>query len=379
MSVETVYRPGLKEVIVSESQICFIDGQEGILRYRGYDIGELAENSSFEEACYLLLYGELPTREQRDRFSAELKSRRALSDRELELIRSLAATAEPMDALRTAVSAAGSFDPWGSDNSDEASLNKVTRIIAIFPSILASYKRFREGQEPIPPRDDLNHASNLLYMMSGEDPDETSSSIFDTCLTLHADHGFNASTFSARVTVSTLSDIYAAVTSAIATLKGPLHGGANIRVIEMLEEIGSEERVRSYIEEKLQSKQKIWGMGHRVYKTKDPRSYVLETLIEELARVRGESKLYRIARETERVCAELLAEKGIYPNVDFYSGTICQMLEIPKELAPPLFALSRVSGWTAHVMEQLRDNVLIRPRSRYVGPEKRKYVPIDQR
>lgn len=379
MSEEVLFRPGLKGVIVAESDICFIDGERGILRYRGYDIKDLAQHSSFEEATYLLHYGELPTREELAQFSREIRALRPLSQEELKLLRALPDDALPMDMLRTMVSAAGSFDPQGEDDSEEARRRRALRIVAIIPTILAAGERVRRGLDPIPSREDLNHGANFLYMLTGEEPDETSAHVYDVCLVLHADHGFNASTFSARVTASTLSDLYSAITAAIATLKGPLHGGANLRVINMLEEIGSVDRVRPYIEDRLEKKAKIFGMGHRVYKTKDPRAYILETLIDDLAEVRGENRLYRVGREVEKVATELLAPKGVYPNVDFYSGIICQMLGIPKHLAPPLFALSRVSGWTAHVLEQLADNVLIRPRSRYTGPGERAYVPIERR
>ncbi len=379
MTEELIHRPGLKNVVAAESKICFIDGERGVLRYRGYDIQELAEHSTFEETAYLLHYGELPTREQLERFSHELRAERALPGGALGVLKELPRESNPMDVLRTAVSALAHFDPEVQDDSEEANRRKSARLIARFPTILAAFHRLREGQDPIPPREDLSHAGNFLYMLSGEVPDELSARAFDVCLILHADHGFNASTFSARVTASTLSDIYSAITSAVGTLKGPLHGGANIRVLEMLKAIGSVERVREHVEGMLERGERIWGMGHRVYKTKDPRAYALEALIGKLAEVRGESPLYQIAREVEKVGTELLGEKGIYPNVDFYSAVVYDMLGIPHDLFTPIFAVSRVAGWTAHVLEQYQDNVLMRPRAQYTGPDRRAYVPLEQR
>lgn len=379
MAGQSELHAGLKGIVIAESTICFIDGEKGVLRYRGYDIQDLARNSTFEETAYLLLRGELPRKEELERFSQDLKERRALSEIELGVLRSLPKEALPMDVLRTMVSTVALFDPEIEDASEEANHRKALKLIAVIPTILAAFDRLRRGLEPVSPKEELDHAANFLYMLTGEEPDPTSAHVFDVCLILHAEHGFNASTFSARVTASTLSDIYSAITSAIGTLKGPLHGGANTRVLKMLQEIGSVEKVRSHIEGMLERKERIWGLGHRVYKTKDPRATVLQELIEELAAARGGSPLYDIAREVERVGTELLGEKGIYPNVDFYSAVVYHMLGIPTDLFTPIFALSRVSGWTAQVLEQYRENVLIRPRARYVGPERRSYVPIDQR
>jgi len=379
MTEELITRTDLKNVVAAESKICFIDGERGVLRYRGYDIQELAEHSTFEETAYLLHYGELPTRAQLERFSDDLRAERALPEGILAVLRELPKESLPMDALRTAVSALAHFDPEAPDDSEEANRRKSVRLIARFPTILAAFHRLREGEEPLSPRGDLSHAANFLYMLSGEVPDETSAHVFDVCLILHADHGFNASTFSARVTASTLSDLYSAITSAIGTLKGPLHGGANIRVLRMLQAIGSPERVEEHVRGMLERGERIWGLGHRVYKTKDPRAYALEKLIVRLAEVRGESPLYQIAREVERVGTELLKEKGIYPNVDFYSAVVYDMLGIPHDLFTPIFAVSRVAGWTAHVLEQYQDNVLMRPRAQYTVPNRRAYVPLERR
>jgi citrate synthase len=379
MGSQAEFQAGLKGIIVAQSHICFIDGERGLLRYRGYDIRELARYSTFEETTYLLHYGELPTHEELERFSQELKEQRVLSEKEPEMICCVPKRTLPMDVLRTMVSALASFDPEADDISEEANRSKAIRLIAKMPTILAAFERIRQGLEPIPPAEDLGHAANFLYMLSGERPDEVSSHIFDVCLILHADHGFNASTFSARVTAATLADLYSAITSAISTLKGPLHGGANTRVLGMLQTIGSVHKVRAHLEGMLARNERIWGLGHRVYKTKDPRAIVLEGLIEELAAARGSDELYEVAREVERVGTELLAQKGAYPNVDFYSAVVYRMLGIPADLFTPIFAISRVSGWTAHVLEQYRDNVLIRPRAQYIGPPERPYVPIEER
>jgi citrate synthase len=379
MTEELIHRPGLKNVVAAQSTICFIDGEKGVLRYRGYDIQDLAEHSTFEETTYLLHYGELPGRDELERFSRELQSERALPGAAHEVLRRLPGESTAMDALRTMVSALAHFDPDAGDESEAANRRKSVRLIARIPTILAAFRRLRQGQEPLAPREDLGHAANFLYMLSGEAPDEMSARVFDVCLVLHADHGFNASTFSARVTASTLSDMYSAITSAVGTLKGPLHGGANTRVLRMLREIGSVENVRPHVEGMIDRHEKIWGLGHRVYKTKDPRAFVLEKLIGELAKVRGESTLYQIAREVEAVGTEILGEKGIYPNVDFYSAVVYNMFGIPEDLFTPIFALSRVSGWTAHVLEQYSDNVLMRPRAQYVGPDRREYTPIAER
>jgi len=379
MSDETVFRPGLKGVILAESDICLIDGEAGHLRYRGYDIQDLAEHSTFEETTYLLLEGRLPAEDELRSFAEELSRQRALSPEELDVLRALPEASTPMDALRTMMSAIGGSDAHAEDTDPEANRRKALRVIGVVPTILAAYHRLREGREPVAPRDDLGHAANFLYMMTGEAPDDTSARVFDVCLVLHADHGFNASTFAARVAASTLGDVYSAMTAAIATLKGPLHGGANARVLHMLEEIGDVERVREAIESMLANKERIWGMGHRVYKAKDPRAVALESLIDELAGVRGESQLYRVAKEVESVGTDLLGEKGIYPNVDFYSGVCYNMLGIPTDLFTPIFAMGRISGWATHVLEQYSENVLIRPRGRYTGADYVEYVPIAER
>jgi citrate synthase len=379
VSDQTELHEGLKGVVIGQSSLCFIDGERGILRYRGYNIEDLAKHSTYEETAYLLTYGSLPTLKELERFSQELNEHRALSDVELKILRAFPANVLPMDVLRTMVSVSALVDPEASISSEKAHQNKAIKLIAKFPTILATYDRLRRNVNPVAPHSSLGHAANFLYMHSGREPDETSARVFDVCLILHAEHGFNASTFAARVTASTMSDLCSAISSAVGTLKGPLHGGANAEVLDMLQSMGSVKDVRSQIEGMLARKEKIWGMGHRVYKTKDPRAFILQALIERLAEVRGEDPLYEIAREVERVGTELLGKKGIYPNVDFYSAIVYHMLGIPRDLFTPLFALSRVSGWAAHVLEQYRHNVLIRPQEQYVGPDERPYIPIDDR
>ena len=379
MNDETVFRPGLKGVILAESDVCMIDGERGVLRYRGYDIGDLAAQSTYEETAYLLLEGRLPTANELSEFSAELRRQRALSAEELDVLASLPNGSTPMDALRTMMSAIGGSDPQAEAMDEAENRRKALRVIAVVPTVLAGFHLLREGQAPIAPSEELGHAANFLHMLTGEAPDATSARVFDVCLVLHADHGFNASTFAARVAASTLADIYSAMTAAVATLKGPLHGGANARVLQMLESIGEAERVRETLETMLANKQRIWGLGHRVYTTKDPRAGALESLIDDLADVRGASPLYRVAKEVEAVGTELLGAKGIYPNVDFYSGVCYHMLGIPTDLFTPIFAMGRISGWATHVLEQYAENTLIRPRARYTGPEHAEYVPLSDR
>jgi citrate synthase len=288
----------------------------------------------------------------------------------------LAARAPPMEALRTGVSALAMFDPDVARNEPQANLRKAIRLTAKIPTILTAYQRMREGNEPIAPKPDLNTASNFLYMLKGKEPDEEIARDFDVALVLHADHGFNASTFSARVTASTLSDMHSAITSAIGTLKGPLHGGANEAVMHMLEDIGSAERAREYIRSKLTHKEKIPGFGHRIYKTLDPRAVPLKDISERLGKRSGNLKWYQMSTDIQKIVKE---EKGLDPNVDFYSASAYHSMGIPTDLFTPIFAMSRVTGWTAHVLEQLSDNRLIRPDAEYVGPMHQDYVPVEKR
>jgi len=346
------------------------------LIYQGINIHELAENASFEEVAFLLWEGRLPTRGELDRLNDDLRSNGALPEPLVEILRKLPADAKPMDVLRTAVSALGIWDPDSGDNSLEANRRKAIRLTAQIPTIITAYHHLRSGREPVAPRSDLSVAANFLYMLNGTAPAPVATQTFDIALTLHADHEFNASTFSSRVTIATLSDMYSAITAAIGTLSGPLHGGANEGVFRMLEEIPDVSHVEPWVREKLAQKAKIMGFGHAVYKTTDPRATHLKRMAKALAEESGNARLYEISTKIEEL---MLAEKGLHANVDFYSATVYHVLGIPTDLFTPVFAISRITGWTAHVLEQLADNRIIRPRADYVGPVDRHYVPVEQR
>jgi citrate synthase len=376
MASSPTFKAGLEDVVAGTSEICFIDGREGRLVYCGYDIPDLAKHSSFEETTYLLYHKKLPTAAELQAFDAKLKSYRAVPAGVLEAMKALPKTIHPMAALRTAVSLLGNFDPDAEATGREAYLETCIKLTAQVATVTAAWERIRNGQEPVAPRTDLSHAANFLYMLSGHEPDPVQAHVFDVALILHADHELNASTFSARVTVATLTDIYSAVTAAVGALKGPLHGGANEQVMKMEEEIGSVENVEPWIKEALAQKKKIMGFGHRVYKTKDPRAYILEELSEEVGKRAGNLKWFEMTRKIEEV---VLKEKGLYPNVDLYSGSAYYVMGIPTDLFTPIFAVSRIAGWTAHILEQLDNNRIIRPRAEYVGPEKLEYVPLEKR
>jgi len=367
---------GLEGVVVSESRICFVDGIEGRLLYQGYDIHDLAQRATFEEVAYLLWHGDLPTRAQLDQLNRDLVRARALPEPVLRALDWLPHDALPMDVLRTVVSALGLYDPDARDNSTAATVRKSVRLTAQIGTIVAAIGRIRAGQAPVAPDPQLSHAANFLYMLWGKRADPESVRAVDIALVLHADHELNASTFSARVTAATLADIYSAITSAIGTLKGPLHGGANESVMRLLLEIGQPAKVLPAIAAMLSAKKKIPGFGHRVYRTEDPRATHLRRMSETLGRQHGQPQWYEMSREIEQY---MLREKRIYANVDFYSASTYYALGIPIDLFTPVFAVSRISGWTAHVLEQYADNRLIRPRAEYVGPRNRAFVPIEQR
>lgn len=375
-SSKSASKGGLEGVQVANSAISKIDGQVGELRYRGYLITELADSSNFIETSWLLWRGELPNAGELASHTDELTAARALSDETIAVLRSAGVRQEPMDALRTAVSSMDSAEIAGPDTDLRCNLRRAGLLTARLPTAVAAYHRLRGGEEPIAPRPDLDHAANFLYMLTGDEPDEDSAHIMDVCLVLHAEHGFNASTFSSRVTAATLSDMYSAVTSAIGTLKGPLHGGANTAVMHMLLEIGEESAAEPYLNEALANRERIMGFGHRVYKVVDPRALILKEFARRLGELRGESRWFHLS---EKVEAQMKAAKGIDVNVDFYSASTYYSLGIPPDLFTCLFAISRVVGWTAHVMEQYANNRLIRPRSNWVGPDPRAYVPIDRR
>jgi citrate synthase len=367
---------GLRNVAVSESRISSIDGERGILTYGGIDIHALAAHSSFEEVAYLLHHGVLPTRSELDAFRAALAQEREVPAGVLAVLQTMPPTMHPMTALRTAVSALGAFDAEADDDSMAACQRKARRLTAQTASVVALFERVRRGQAPVAPDPSLTHAANFLYMLRGEKPAEAAARALDTALVLHADHEFNASTFAARVAASTLADVHGAVTAALATLKGPLHGGANEAVMRMLEDIGAPERAASWVREALAAKRKIMGFGHAVYRTEDPRATHLRRLSRKLGEETGEGRWFAISEQIE---ATVRAEKGLYANVDFFSSSAYRALGIPTDLFTPVFAVSRVAGWTAHILEQLGNNKLIRPESVYTGPRAVRYVPIEER
>jgi len=373
------FSPGLAGVPAARSSISFVDGQSGLLEYRGIRIEELAEHSSFLESTYLLLYDQLPTQSQLDRFTADVAQHRRIKYRIRDLIKCLPEHGHPMDALQAAVAALGMFYPASNILARQVQYWSAVRLIAKLPTIVAAYYRLRRGDEQIQPRDDLDYASNFLYMLTEIVPDPLIAKVLDTCLILHAEHTMNASTFSGMVTASTLADPYTVVASAIGTLKGPLHGGATQETVDMLEEIGSVEHVRPYINQRLAAKQKLMGFGHRVYKVKDPRASILQQLAHQLFAHSGRSPLYNVAEEVERVGEELLASKGIYPNVEFYSGVLYKTMGLDEDFFTCISAMARVSGWLAHWLEQIKDNKLFRPDQMYDGQHGRVYVPIARR
>ena len=368
---------GLEGVVVADSEISYVDGQAGRLAYRGYAIEELAERSSFEETTKLLLDGELPDGRGLREFQRELAAQRELDGETLEAVRRFPPTADPMSALRTGVSLLGLTDPERSDDGREATRRKGIRLIARVPTLVAAFDRARRGSEPLVPRGDLGHAANFLYMLRGSAPDPEDARVLDVCLVLHAEHGMNASTFAARVTAATLSDIHSAITSAVGTLKGPLHGGANEAVMKMLLEIDRRGvEPAAHIREMLTAGSKVMGFGHRVYKTMDPRAPILREFSRKLGERTGDDRWYRMSEE---ILTTMQGEKGIDPNVDFFSASTYHALGIPADLFTPIFAIARICGWVAHVEAQYANNRLIRPRARYVGKRDLRYVPVGER
>ncbi|PSP55296.1 citrate synthase [Halobacteriales archaeon QS_1_67_19] len=374
-------KKGLEGVVVAESELSFINGDEGRLIYRGYEIEDLAHDASYEEVLYLLWHGELPTRDELDEFAASMAAHRELDEDVLDTVGKLAAADEnPMAALRTAVSMLSAYDGDDSeaDPTDrEVNLRTGQRITAKIPTIVAAFKRLRNGNDPVAPREDLGHAENFLYMLNDEEPDEVLAETFDMALVLHADHGLNASTFSSMVTSSTLSDVYSAITSAIGTLAGPLHGGANQNVMKMLKEINdSGKDPKTWVDDALDRGERIMGFGHRVYNVKDPRAKILGEKSEELGEAAGDTKWYEMSAEIEEYMQN---EKDLAPNVDFYSASTYYQMGIPIDLYTPIFAMSRVGGWIGHVLEQYDDNRLIRPRAKYTGSKREDWTSIDER
>ena len=368
---------GLREVYIDRTKSSFIDGDIGKLLYRGYDIHDLAEKSNFEETAYLVMNGELPTQARLDAFDAELKANRELPGEILDVIR-LTRNSHPMDVLRTAVSALSAYDPETEDNSAEATLRKGMRLTAQAPTIVAAHARVRNGDEAVAPDPSLNHAANFLYMLFGEKPSDSDARLIDKDFVLHAEHGINASAFGARVAASTQADLHCAVTTGISVLKGPSHGGAAEEVMKMTQEIGDEENAENYVRERLRSGGRIMGFGHRVYKALDPRSVHLQDDARELGERKGEPKWFQILQSVIEVM-EPYRRRGIYQNVDFFSGAIYYLLDIPDDLFISIFAMGRVPGWTAQVIEQFENNILLRPRLLYTGPMDVEYVPIEER
>ena len=373
------YKPGLEGIPAAQSSISYVDGQKGILEYRGIRIEELAEKSTFLETAYLLIWGELPTKEELKEFEHEVLFHRRIKYRIRDMMKCFPESGHPMDALQASAAALGLFYSRRDLHNPVYIRTAAVRLIATIPTMVAAFQLMREGNDPVKPRDDLGYAANFLYMLNEKEPDPLAAKIFDICLILHVEHTMNASTFSARVTASTLTDPYAVVASAVGTLGGPLHGGANEEVIQMLENIGSVKNVIPYVDDLLQRKAKIMGFGHRVYKVKDPRATILQNLAEQLFEKFGYDEYYEIAVEMERVVSEKLGDRGIYPNVDFYSGLVYRKMGIPTDLFTPVFAIARVAGWLAHWKEQLVENRIFRPTQIYDGRHEVAYTPIDQR
>ncbi len=373
------FKPGLEGVPATLSSISFVDGQKGVLEYRGISIEELALKSSFVETSYLLIWGVLPTKEELEAFEHEIRYHRRIKYRIRDMMKCFPERGHPMDALQASAAALGLFYSRRALANPAYIREAVVRLLAKIPTMVAAFQQMRRGNDPVRPRDDLNYSANFLYMLNEREPDPLLANIFDICLTLHAEHTINASTFSAMVTASTLTDPYGVIASAVGTLAGPLHGGANEEVIEMLQQIGCVENVRPFVEKCVENKDKIMGFGHRVYKVKDPRATILQGLAEQLFDNFGRDDYYDIAVKLEEVVEEKLGQKGIYANVDFYSGLVYRKMGIPIDLFTPVFAIARVAGWLAHWKEQLEANRIYRPTQIYTGTHGESYIPIEER
>jgi citrate synthase len=374
-------RPGLEDVPVAKSAISFIDGHNARLEYRGIAVEFLAMESCFEETAWLLLKGELPSQRELADFDHQLRQHRRIKYKLVDLIKTLPENGHPMDALQAGVAALGMFYPARDVKGASANWVSVLRILAKMPTLVAAYHRLRRGDAPIAPRDDLDHAANFYWMLFEREPTPAIRKVLDACLILHAEHTMNASTFSGRVTASTLSSPFAVICAAVGTLNGPLHGGANEEVLGMLQEIGGLANVRSWLAKKREAdpKFKVMGMGHRVYKVKDPRATVLQKLAENVFAESSRPPLYDVAVELEKAAEPIYGPKGVYPNVDFYSGIVYNALGIPTDLFTPIFAVARTAGWLAHWLEQLQSNRIFRPEQIYVGKREAEYVPLEKR
>ena len=367
---------GLRGVVAAQSSIGDVNGEQGILIYQGYDIHDLAEHSTFEEVVYLLWHGELPTASQLDELKQRFSRNYEAPAEIIAAMKTYPKDADPMDVLRTAVSSLDFYDQNGHGTDREHAVKAAIRIIGQIGTIAAAWDRIRNGKEPIAPDTSLSIAENFLYMLRGERADADEERIFDVCLILHADHELNASTFTTRVVAGTLAGMYGAVTAGIAALAGPLHGGANTNVMKMLLEIGDTDKIDSWLDKALEEKRKIMGIGHAVYKTEDPRATWLRRFSKQMADKKGETKWFEMSQKIEKA---MLDKKGMYPNVDFYSASTYYLMGIPLDLYTPIFAVSRISGWTGHILEQYANNKLIRPRAEYIGQRDRKYTPIADR
>ena len=377
MDKEVTLHRGLQGVYFDRSETTFIDGKEGVLEYRGYNINDLAEHSSFEETSYLLIYGKLPNKEELSEFDSMLKSYRKLPEEIFDVI-NVVKDSHPMDALRTAVSALSSFDEDRNDNSLEATIRKGIRLTSQVATIVMAHHNIRNGKDPIEPSDELNHAGNFLYMLKGEIPDQDTIDLMDKDFVLHADHGSNASAFTARVVAGTSADIHGAVTAGIAALSGPSHGGAAENVMQMAKEIGKPENAENYVKNLLANRERVMGFGHRVYKAEDPRAGHLREGVRKLSHQMGEPEWYQILEKVVEAMSPY-ARRGIHVNVDFFAGVIYYLNGIPQDLFVPIFAVGRIPGWTIQVVEQFRHNILIRPLLQYTGNRKQGYIPISDR
>jgi citrate synthase len=375
------YAKGLEGVVAGETEICRIDGQNGRLYYLGYSIEELARDSNFEETTYLLLHGKLPNRQEMAEFSRKMRASRDLSEPVLAMIRAFPRDAHPMELLQSVVSYLSGYVQHRIHHSPTCNCRDTLHQVVQLASVVAAWQRFREGREYVKPRMDLSHGANFLYMLRGQEPEAYEGRIMDTALVLHAEHGFNASTFTARVVASTMSTCYCSIAAAIGALYGSLHGGANERVMKAVEEIGSPDKVKSFLDNELERAHKIMGMGHRIYKATDPRAVVMQDFLEQLSRRKEDYRYLEVLKELERDFRSRMEEKGkpLYPNVDFFSGAVYALLGVPTILFTPIFAVARVAGWLAHILEQRRDNRLYRPASLYTGAAERRYVPMEDR
>ncbi len=375
------FRPGLENVEAAKSAISEIDGKRAVLEYRGVPVETLAKESCYEETAWLLMKGDLPTQKQLAEFDHDLRQHRAVHLKLKDLLKTFPATAHPMDVLQSSVAALGAYYPPRQVNDPAANWQACVRLTAALPTLVAAFARVRRGEEVLEPRADLDHAANFYYMLFGKEPTPATRKVLDACLILHAEHNMNASTFTARVVGSSLPTPYAAMSAAVGSLAGPLHGGANEACLTQLEQIGGPQNVKAWLDGHIakDAKFKVMGMGHRVYKVKDPRATVLQEFAEQMFAETARPKNYETALELERVCAGVYGVKGVYPNVDFYSGVVYQALGIPTDVFTPIFAIGRISGWLAHWLEQLQGNRIYRPEQEYTGKANAPYVPLEKR